>query len=160
MKTNRRVVQHELHYLFLGLLFMSMLFMACQRESRGFVLPAGDINSGKQLFVSMYCNDCHSIGDITRSAEGESGGAPLIQLGGEVTALKAYGELVTSVINPSHKISQRNQASQELTDPEGASKMEARCYNDVMSVQELIDIVAFLQSEYKLVIPTNTYPYQ
>lgn len=159
MKTKRIFYQCR-RWFALGLLFGILMLAACQKESRGFVLPAGDINTGKQLFVSMYCNDCHSIGDIARSAEGESGGAPLIQLGGEVTALKAYGELVTSVINPSHKISQRNQTSQELTDPEGASKMEARCYNDVMSVQELIDIVAFLQSEYKLVIPTNTYPYQ
>ena len=159
MKTKRRFINGKSWFalvIFLGML----LLIACQRESRGFVLPAGDITAGKQLFVSMYCNDCHTIGDIARSPEGESGGAPMIPLGGEVTTMKAYGELVTSVINPSHKISQRNLAGQQLTDEEGASKMEARCYNDVMSVQELIDVVAFLQSEYKLVVPTNTYPYQ
>jgi len=159
MKTKQLIYQDK-SWFALGLLFGILMLTSCQRESRGFVLPAGDINTGKQLFVSMYCNDCHSIGDVARSAEGESGGAPLIQLGGEVTTLKAYGELVTSVINPSHKISQRNQTSQQLTSPEGVSKMEARCYNDVMTVQELIDIVAFLQSEYELVVPTNTYPYQ
>ncbi len=158
MKTKQLICQDKGLFV-LGLLFGILVLTACQRESRGFVLPVGNINTGKQLFVSMNCNDCHSIGDVARSTEGERGGAPLIQLGGEVTTLKAYGELVTSVINPSHKISQRHQTDQQLTSPEGASKMEARCYNDVMTVQELIDIVAFLQSEYELVVPTNTYPY-
>jgi sulfur-oxidizing protein SoxX len=159
MKTKQLICQDKGLFV-LGLLFGILVLTACQRESRGFVLPVGNINTGKQLFVSMNCNDCHSIGDVARSTEGERGGAPLIQLGGEVTTLKAYGELVTSVINPSHKISQRHQTDQQLTSPEGASKMEARCYNDVMTVQELIDIVAFLQSEYELIVPTNTYPYQ
>jgi hypothetical protein len=122
-------------------------------------LPAGNIEAGKQLFSSMYCTDCHSIGDIAWTGDAAKGD-PQVKLGGEVTSLKSYGELVTSVINPSHKISQRNLVTEPLTTAEGASKMEARCYNDIMTVQQLIDIVSFLQSRYQLVMPTNPYPYK
>ena len=132
---------------------------ACQKESKGFVLPDGDINAGKQHFTSLYCTDCHSLKDIAWTGA-TYGDYPNIQLGGDVTKLKTYGELVTSVINPSHKLSQRAIATDTLTTPAGASRMETRCYNDIMTVQQLVDIVAYLQSEYKLVVPTNTYPYE
>lgn len=145
--------------LFLMLIFGMVMFMACQKESRGFVLPDGDIAIGKQLFSNLYCTDCHSISNITWTGA-TYGDYPNVKLGGEVTRLKTYGELVTSVINPSHKLSQRNVTDHPLTTPEGASRMEARCYNDIVTVQQLVDIVAFLQSEYKLVVPTNTYPYE
>src|SRR5690606_38527562 len=92
------------------LLFLLMLvFIACKPESRGFVLPEGDIATGKQLFVSLNCTDCHSIGVLARNPSA-SQDYPDVQLGGEVTALKTYGELVTSVINPTHKLSQKWQA--------------------------------------------------
>ena len=135
------------------------LFMACRQESRGFVLPEGDIESGKQLFTTLYCTDCHSMAGIAWTGT-EGTGAPQVKLGGDVTTLKSYGELVTSVINPSHKISQRNLTDQQLTNPEGGSMMAARCYNEVMTVQQLVDLIAFLQSNYKLVLPTNPYPYK
>lgn len=148
------------HHLLLLCFSGFLLLMACKNESRGFVLPAGDIETGKQLFTTLYCTDCHSIGDIKWTGN-ENTGAPQVKLGGEVTSLKTYGELVTSVINPSHKISQRNQLTdQQLTAPEGSSLMETKCYNDVMTVQQLVDIVAFLQSKYQLVMPTNPYPYK
>ena len=60
------------------------------------------------------------------------------------------------VINPSHKIAKVS-VSDTLTTTSGQSKMQV--YNQFMSVQELIDIVAFLQSEYKLELPSNPYPY-
>lgn len=137
-----------------------VLFVACQEESRGFVLPEGNIAAGKQMFSSMNCTDCHTVGDIPWAGPGEND-YPEVKLGGDVTSLKTYGELVTSVINPSHKISQKNLLTdQQLTTPEGMSKMSTRTYNEIMTVQQLVDIVAFLQSEYKLVMPTNPYPYK
>ncbi len=143
-------------------LFLSffVLIMACQKEARGFVLPEGNIAEGKKMFSAMNCTDCHAVGDIPWAGSGEND-YPEVKLGGDVTSLKTYGELVTSVINPSHKISQKNLLTdQQLTTPEGMSKMSTRAYNEVMTVQQLVDIVAFLQSEYKLVMPTNPYPYK
>jgi hypothetical protein len=39
---------------------------------------------------------------------------------------------------------------------DGESKMPV--YNGVMTVQELIDIVAFLQPQYNVVVPKYSYP--
>ena len=158
MKTKYQIGLWQMLYVVITLLGLTGLF-ACQKESRGFVLPAGDINAGKQHFTSLYCTDCHSLKDVAWTGA-TYGDYPNIQLGGDVTKLKTYGELVTSVINPSHKLSPRAMSSDTLTTPDGASKMAGRCYNDIMTVQQLVDIVAFLQTEYKLVVPTNTYPYE
>ena len=61
---------------------------------------------------------------------------------------KTYAQLVTSVINPSHKLAPRSKSIDEkISNDDGSSKM--RVFNDVMTVQELIDLVAFLQPKYQ-----------
>jgi hypothetical protein len=132
---------------------------SCQNQSRGFVLPDGDAELGRQLFTELNCVRCHSIGDIQWEGT-ERFDDPHVPLGGEVSQLKTYGELVTSVINPSHKISQKYLTDQKLTLTEHMSKMELYRYNEIITVEELIDLVTFLQSEYQLVVPETTYPYQ
>lgn len=139
-------------------MFFGMLALAsCRKESTGFVLPPGDIAKGKQLFAQLSCTDCHSIADLKWTGPGDN--YPEVKLGGDVTQLKTYGELVTSVINPSHKISQRAVADSRWLIKGDSSKMETYHFNDFVTVSELVDLVAFLQSEYKLVQPINTYPY-
>jgi mono/diheme cytochrome c family protein len=111
----------------------------------GFSLPKGDIAKGKQAFIKHQCVSCHSIdgvSDVTVKREFED---PII-LGGESQRITTYAELVTSVINPSHKISEDLQ--QSVIDENGDSKM--RNYNDVMTVTELVDIVAYLQPKFKI----------
>ena len=63
-----------------------------------------------------------------------------IAIGGMRTRIATYGELVTSVINPSHRVARR------YRDETGDSPM--RNYNEAMTVAELIDLVAFLQTQY------------
>lgn len=136
--------------------FVIALLMAfatgCNKESKGFVLPDGDLESGKATFVALNCNSCHSIADIEWLGQDEDLRLPL---GGKTTRIKTYGELVTSVINPSHKISRTFEG--ELVDSAGKSKMKV--YNDVITVQELVDIVSFLQSEYEIIVPEEQYYY-
>lgn len=139
----------------LGLLALAT---ACQPQARGFALPEGDVEKGKLLFTELNCNDCHSIDDIAWVGSKDAG-TPHIPLGGAVTSLKSYGELVTSVINPSHKISKVYEDRVGTTLPGRRSRMELYNYNEAMTVQELIDVVAYLQSSYKLVTPEYTYPY-
>jgi len=130
-----------------------ILISSCNQQGRGFALPEGDIEKGKATYTKFGCNGCHSISEIEWDGESEDLNIPL---GGEVTTQKSYGELVTSVINPSHKIA-RSYEEKAATE-EGLSKMKN--YNEVLSVQELIDLVAFLQSEYEVEAPTTEYyPY-
>ena len=135
------------------LLCGSLLISSCNRQARGFALPEGDIEKGKVTYKRLACSECHSIPNI----EWKGGKDNLkIHLGGEVTSLKTYGGLVTSVINPSHKVA--SFYNQKTSTEGGLSKMKN--YNEVMTVQELIDLVTFLQSEYQIVSPSNNYrPY-
>jgi len=135
------------------LLCGSLLISSCNSQARGFALPEGDIEKGKVTYKRLACIECHSIPNI----EWKGGKDNLkIHLGGEVTSLKTYGGLVTSVINPSHKVA--SFYNQKTSTEGGLSKMKN--YNEVMTVQELIDLVTFLQSEYQLVSPpTQYYPY-
>ena len=138
------------------LLYGGLLISSCNDQAHGFALPEGDIEKGKATFQRLTCNECHHISDI----EWKGGSDNLkILLGGETSTPKSYGDLVTSVINPSHKIARSyKEQTTALTTEEGLSKMKN--YNEVMTVQELVDLVTFLQSEYKVrTPPTDYYPY-
>jgi sulfur-oxidizing protein SoxX len=121
---------------------------ACSPESPfGFRLPNGDAAAGRQAFVDLRCYACHEvagvpIADIERIAH--------VGLGGKTTYVKTYGELVTSIINPSHKIAPPNR---ESAVPEGQSLMRYAYLNETMTVQQLVDLVAFLQPTYQVVPP-------
>lgn len=71
----------------------------------------------------------------------------MVILGGEVRKVRTYGQLVTAVINPSHDLA--TGYPKDLVQEEGASRMTD--FNDVMTVQQLIDLVAFLQSRYEVI---------
>lgn len=134
------------------LLCGSLLISSCNSQARGFALPEGDIEKGKVTYKRLACIECHSIPNI----EWKGGKDNLkIHLGGEVTSLKTYGDLVTSVINPSHKVA--SFYNQKTSTEGGLSNMKN--YNEIMTVQELIDLVTFLQSEYQVVSPPTQYPY-
>jgi mono/diheme cytochrome c family protein len=136
------------------LIGLSLLTLwGCNPESRGFVLPEGDVAAGKASFQALHCTQCHSIGDVAWQGGAEDLELPL---GGRTTSLKTYGELLTSVINPSHRIARRDLQEQVAVD--GESTM--RVYNEVMTVQELVDIVSYLQTEYEVVVPGYPYNYR
>jgi len=132
------------------LVFTLAVFVLCACDKganspKGFSLPEGDIAKGKQAFVKHQCLSCHTLEGIDR-ADLPTELDNLVKLGGESTKVTTYVELVTSIINPSHKISNRYKSNH--SDSSGVSKM--RNYNDVMSVSELVDIVSFLQPQYKV----------
>ena len=121
------------------------------KSARGFTLPDGDVERGEATFISFRCYDCHSIKDVQLPVA-EEPGQVLVQLGGKVARIKTYGELVTSIINPSHRLATGYAEANVARD--GKSNMTV--YNDVMTVRELIDLVAFLQSHYELRVYDHT----
>ena len=122
------------------------------RSARGFSLPAGDSEAGEVVFTTMQCHSCHSLPNIEQLPGTQEGIS--VKLGGQVSISKTYGELVTSVINPSHRIAHSYQP--QNTDADGQSMM--RNYNDVMTVNQLVDLVSFLESQYELK-PYRPSPY-
>ncbi len=145
----------------LTLLIPLLMLAGCDsgpKSPRGFSLPEGDPGAGQQVFVELQCNACHQMAGIEQLA-GEEGKPKIsVKLGGKVSKIKTYGELVTSIINPSHRLV-KGYPADEIQNG-GESKM--RNYNDVMTVTQLIDLVAFLQSKYDLLIydPTRYRSYK
>jgi mono/diheme cytochrome c family protein len=121
-------------------------------SGKGFTLPEGNVEQGQAAFVSLQCHACHSVTGVDLpeiSPELDS----IVQLGGRVPRISTYGELVTSIINPSHKLA-RGYAEEAIAE-DGKSRMKN--YNAVLTVQQLTDIVAFLQSRYELEPIEPTY---
>jgi sulfur-oxidizing protein SoxX len=137
------------------LLIVVLTLSACEADrmsERGFSLPAGNTLAGKDAFVYMHCHECHSVTGEEFPALVRSE-PPSVELGGTVTRVKTYGELVTSIINPSHKLAQGYPL--DVITVDGETKMPV--YNGYMTVQELIDIVAFLQPHYDVFVPKYEY---
>ena len=140
------------------LVLLFLILASCDfgpNSGRGFSLPEGSVEAGRATFVELECNSCHSVGDIERVA-GREGPDINVKLGGKVGSVKTYGDLVTSVINPSHRISRRHK-DQGLATADNESKMVL--YNDVMTVQQLVDLVTWLESNYEIIPVSRTaYP--
>jgi sulfur-oxidizing protein SoxX len=128
------------------------------KSSKGFRLPDGNAQAGQAVFIELQCNACHQISGLDLPAPVQSGPVK-ITLGGTVRTVRTYGELVSSVVNPSHKLI--DSYPEDQVSREGKSLMTV--YNDRMTVQQLIDLVAFLQSRYDVIVPDysySTYRYQ
>jgi len=150
----RRAMQKFIYSLFVAIACAALL-SSCgsdPRSASGFRLPDGDAATGQALFVELQCNACHTIAGLEVAAPIEAGPVAVL-LGGPVARVKTYGDLVSSVINPSHKLIRSY--PKEAISKDGKSLM--RVYNETMTVQQLIDLVAFLQEQYKVAVPQYSY---
>ncbi len=135
---------------------VAMLTTSCTRSPQsaaGFHLPEGDLDRGKAAFVELGCNACHRIADTESSPIGLNP-EQVVELGGEILWVKTYGQLVSSIIDPSHEIATKYRETG--MDAEGESLMH--CFNDVMTVQQLVDLVTYLESRYTLLQPDYQNP--
>lgn len=143
----------------LGFGILAMLGVGCDRgpqSSYGFTLPEGSAERGAMVFQEMQCHACHRIEGVDQLLP--PGGDPDISvaLGGRVPRIKTYGELVTAIINPSHRLAE-NHTVDRIATSEGESRMLV--YNDFMTITELCDLVVFLQGKYELApVPRTPYP--
>ena len=124
-----------------------------RKGSAGFHLPDGDPVMGRAVFVSLKCHACHSV-------PGAEVPAPVVEplvtveLGGRVPVPRTDGELVAAIVDPSHRLAPGYE--RHLVASGKISRMGD--FSESMTVRELIDLVAFVQSRYEVVPPT--YPHQ
>jgi L-cysteine S-thiosulfotransferase len=122
--------------------------LACANQwDRGAVrLPRGDADRGRVAFVDLRCHACHTI-------EGFAPATPIVAearvlLGGQTARSKTYGDLVTSIANPAHRIA-RGYAPEAVT-IDGVPLMTLIRLNELMTVQQLVDLTAFLGAAYEV----------
>ena len=124
-----------------------------ENSPQGFRLPEGASFKGKTAFIDLGCIQCHLVaGEEVMPVPSEMREISII-LGGEVRRVKTYGQLVTSIINPSHVIDR--QYRDKHTNADGKSKMPD--FSEEMTVRQMIDIAEFLQSKYEVVVPDYAY---
>jgi len=137
----------KIHFLWAGaaLSFFALFSLgSCggPKSGRGFHLPEGNGDKGRAAFIQLGCNQCHLVDGIDIPAQP---GPIQIKLGGEVYRVKTYGQLVTSIISPSH-----------ITNPQYRDQLKGQTMPDLtnaMTVRQMIDIVTFLHARY-----TKFYP--
>lgn len=145
----------KLRIVYLLIMICLTVLTGCKADrmsEKGFSLPPGDAAQGREAFVYMHCFECHTVdGEQFPVVTGNE--APFVELGGKVSSVKTYGELLTAIINPSHKLAAGYPVDDVSSD--GTSRMPV--YNRFMTVQELIDIVMYLQPHYEVFVPPYDY---
>ncbi len=99
--------------------------------------PVGDPRRGREVFVRLECYSCHEVKGEQLPGPSQPGklGPELSQMG----PLHTIEYFFEGIINPSGTI----EKGQGYEAPDGSSKMPS--YNDVLTVQQLIDLVAYLR---------------
>lgn len=100
--------------------------------------------------MDLGCHSCHAVAGVDLPKPTVQPPVP-VALGGEVDAKLSDAYLVTSMIYPSYELAPY--PKDQITSG-GVSRMPA--YADKMTVRQMVDVVAFLQSRY-IVRPTPQY---
>jgi cytochrome c1 len=111
-----------------------------------FKWPKGDAAKGRQVFAKFECYSCHEVKGEKFPAPTDKGKVgPELSMMGPLHDAFYFAE---AIINPSATI----EPGKPYAGADGSSKMPS--YNDSMLVQEVVDLVAFLQS----LKPVGTMP--
>lgn len=139
----------------LAIVLLGLLCGGCEKlppqTGKGFYLPPGNAQRGQATFVQMNCHNCHTVSGVALPTPANPG-AKIVPLGGPVTRVRSYGDLVTSIIYPAHSVS-------DLLTP--AARKAGTPMPEIaadMTVTQLVDVVTFLAPRYEHVVPT-TYGY-
>lgn len=129
--------------LLFALIFCTGIAACAASTSSGpsFTLPEGDVAAGKKVFVQSQCSFCHAVEGVDDLPAPVAEPPVPFSLGSETNRM-TDGEIVTSIIDPSHFVSPEYPDAQTQMGDE--SRMPA--YRNTLSVQQLIDLVAFLRS--------------
>ena len=112
-------------------------------SSSAFHLPAdGNLERGKIAFVALKCHTCHDVPGAALSTPSVQ--PPVgVRLGGETDKKLSNAYLVTSMLDPSYQLAPY---PVDRITSEGKSRMPS--YANQMTLQQMVDIVTFLQSRY------------
>jgi hypothetical protein len=103
-----------------------------------FVWPGGDPVRGRDVFVKLECYSCHEVrGQQFPVPSDVANVGPELSVMGPLHPPEYFAE---SVVNPGAVV----EKGKGYEAPDGSSRMPS--YNDSVTVQEAIDLVAFLAS--------------
>ena len=125
-----------------SLLAIGFACSTARDPARGFRLAGnGDPHRGRAAFVEFGCTGCHEVHGTNLPQPATRA----VALGGSVMAEPSDGYLVTAIINPAY-----HAARNAETTGSQAGALHMPEYASRMTVQQLTDIVAYLQTRYAL----------
>jgi cytochrome c2 len=102
-----------------------------------FSWPAGNPVAGREVFIKLECHTCHEVtGEQFPAPEPGKVGPELSSM----ASLHPAEYFAEAIINPSVVVEE----GRGYRTPDGHSKMPS--YNELVTVQEVIDLVAYLKS--------------
>ncbi len=107
--------------------------------AQGFFLPEGNAEAGKKAFAHLKCSSCHWVRneiDLKEPVAEKTG--PML---GPRQAKYSRGWIANSIVSPSHTVVYDSDGYAEGSD---LSRMGD--FTQVMTVREMIDIVAYIRS--------------
>lgn len=109
-------------------------------EGWKFSWPAGNAAAGREVFVKLECFSCHEVRgeQFPKPDHGEDPGEAGPELS-SMAPLHPAEYFAEAILNPNAVVEE----GKGYRAPDGKSKMPS--YNDLVSLQELIDLVAYLK---------------
>jgi L-cysteine S-thiosulfotransferase len=132
----------------LSALCAAVLLAGCvtsRKSTRGFHLPDGDPKAGEIVFTELRCHTCHEVVGAALPAPVADPPVPVV-LGGVVSRPWTDAELMTAIVDPSYRLAYGHPKS--LITSGTRSRMGD--FRQSLTVQQLVDLVAFLQSKYEV----------
>jgi len=129
---------------------LGVLMAGCgdRTQNTRFEMPAGNAENGKAAFVALECYTCHRVSGVDLPPPTQDP-VKIVTLGGDVSRLRSYGDLITSIVHPTQAVSDL----MRLPPKEGAARTPMPGVNERMTVQQLIDLVTFLKPMYQQLEP-------
>lgn len=137
-----------MHFIIRGVLIEALLTVSIgisqttthapeQYSARPSYLTTGDAAAGRRAYLTLKCDTCHTIaGEPIGGIRTRLAGPQL----GKSVALQSPGQIADSIVAPRHTLSKKGGPWQES---HGSAMGD---YARVMTVQQLMDLVAYLRS--------------
>jgi len=137
---------------------LALATAACSSDrytTAGFHLPGnGNPEHGKAAFVELGCSSCHKVYGADLPNPTVTPVVP-VNLGGLTSRRLSDAYIVTAMLNPDYHLAPHIPG--EITE-NGHSRMPT--FADKITVRQMLDITAYLQSTYVVQRPLPNAPFQ
>lgn len=119
------------------------------KPADGFLIPKGDVKQGQRAFMDLECFRCHTVGKRFANQPTFETDGPAF---GHEQARYMPGWIMSSIVSPSHYVKLDHYVPPSRTIVEGSmspaesQKSPMYDFTETMTVKQLIDLVAYIQS--------------
>lgn len=123
-------------------------FLFAEDGPKSFRFPGGDYEDGRTAFMTLNCNQCHTVAEVV--IDEPKGKRRLdLRLASEQRFVRSYEDIITAITNPQHVINEQYRSILNKPELNGSIKPFMPDLTREMSARQLMDLVSFLDKVYK-----------